>query len=1084
MPSLEIYKASAGSGKTFSIVLNYLTLVLQRPASYRNILAVTFTNKATTEMKDRVLKELQLLSTGEASGQLNELMKRLKKSEVEIRTSARFILKSILHDYSRFSVSTIDSFFQRVVRSFSREMYLNSSFRTEIDTRSVLDEAVDRIFLEIDNNDELRNWMLNYAEEKLSEGKDWNFRKELVGRGELVFSEAFKTFGEGLLQKLKDKSYLIAYGDTLRKIVAEYEDELKRLGNQGLSVLGQSGLKIDDFKYGTNSFANHFQKLSNANFEWPGKRVIDACNNPDSWYTTKTAVEKIARIQSVYDELNQLLCQSIETMNAKSLNYNSAKAILGNLFTFGLTTDIALKINEVSVERNMMLLNDSGHLLMRVIGDQDAPFVYEKMGEVYHHFMLDEFQDTSQLQYRNFRPLITNALSEGYKSMVVGDVKQSIYRWRNGDWNLLANQLEHDFSHFGVETKPLSTNWRSGKNVIFFNNTFFKFSAQCLNETFDQALSTAENYTDSELKGIIQKAYDDHYQNVSPKSKVEGEVLVKFFASEKNILKSEFQTQALEAMIDRIEELQAAGIHPSDIAILVRKRGESEKVVKALFERKAALPDSGVCYNIVSNDSLAIGQSIAVQFIVDMLKIVSHQGNDIVRAELQHFYQIMFIPEHKGFGNDWNANSLLTSWLNGENINQLLSLPLYELVTQIIADFKLNTIDGQLTYIQTFLDIVTEYHRAESGGIFGFLEWWEMVGRLRMVTMAEVSDAMRLLTIHKAKGLEFKAIIIPFCDWSLYPKTPGTSLWVHPSVEPFSQLDLVLVDYGKQLANSIFAGDYFREMLYSLVDNLNLLYVAFTRAVSSLTVFAPYAEAVDAPKTAAHLLQLALGNPPLLDSDDLERCIDFKSFWDEGSHLLRVGSFVQDGQMTIDDANGLLIDRLQFADNSERLGLKLHSEGYFNFHQGEKAERINYGRLVHEIFEHIKSRTDVEPTLHRMVAEGKILRSEKGNLQNHIEELMKNEPVSGWFDGSWKVLNERDILRGANRKHRPDRVMMRNGEVVILDYKTGEQRDKDIHQVKEYAADIQRMGHVNIKAYIWYIEEDKLIDVFKNELFR
>ena len=459
MSSLEIYKASAGSGKTFRIVREYLKMVFQRPGAYRNILAVTFTNKATAEMKDRILNDLSLLDSGKPSAHLEYLKLEFRKSEEEIRKTAGTILRLILHDYSRFSVSTIDSFFQRVIRAFSREMRLNASYRTELDTQLVLEEAVDRLFLEIDNNPSLKTWMLEYADENLKEGKTWNFREDLTRRGAELFKEEFKLFSEPLLQKLADKNYLTKYNQQLRVVLDHYEDKLKDFGKQGLALIASHGLTVEHFPFGKGSFANHFNKLANGNFETPGIRAQGACNNLDVWSKAKEKPELKDKIAAVYHGgLNSLLVNSIETMKTEGIAANSAKAILANLFSFGLLTDIALKVQEVSKEKNLLLLNDSAQLLRRVIAGTDSPFVYEKMGSVYRNFMLDEFQDTSRLQWDNFKPLIENSLAEDHRNIIEGDVKQSIYRWRNGDWNLLSTQVEEDLSHFGTSAVSLDTN--------------------------------------------------------------------------------------------------------------------------------------------------------------------------------------------------------------------------------------------------------------------------------------------------------------------------------------------------------------------------------------------------------------------------------------------------------------------------------------------------------------------------------------------------------------------------------------------------------------------------------------------------
>ncbi|MCL6103653.1 MAG: UvrD-helicase domain-containing protein, partial [Bacteroidetes bacterium] len=437
---LNIFKASAGSGKTFRLVGEYLKMLFARPMSYKNILAVTFTNKATAEMKERILSELANLSKGDKSKYLEFLQEY--GSEPIIRQKATRILKLILHDYSRFSVMTIDSFFQKVIRSFAREIRLNASFKTEIDNRQALEDTVDLLFQEIDSNELLMGWMVQFLEENLEEGRSWDFKKELLKYGKEVEKEAFKVHGDEFLEMLAGKEQLTSYVNGMKKVLLDAEIRLKKMGQEGLDLIAQAGMSYDQLKGGKSSFANHFNKLVNGKFEPPNQTTLDARDNLDNWSKKTDSPQVKAQIENLYRlGLNRILVESVDALLEEIPRINSAQAIIRNIYPFGLLGNIALKIKEVLKENNTVLLSDSGQLIGKIIEGNDTPFIYEKVGTIYHHFMLDEFQDTSRQQWTNFRPLIDNALASGNSSLVVGDVKQSIYRWRNGDWNLLANQL-------------------------------------------------------------------------------------------------------------------------------------------------------------------------------------------------------------------------------------------------------------------------------------------------------------------------------------------------------------------------------------------------------------------------------------------------------------------------------------------------------------------------------------------------------------------------------------------------------------------------------------------------------------------
>lgn len=1102
MSSLEIYKASAGSGKTFRIVREYLKMVFLRPEAYKNILAVTFTNKATAEMKDRILKDLSSLASGSSSGHLDFLKLEFRMSDIQICTTAAKILQLILHDYSRFSVSTIDSFFQRVIRAFSREMRLNASYRTELDAQMVLEEAVDRLFLEIDNNPGLRNWMLEYADENLREGRNWNFRDELTGRGKELFKEEFKMFSEPLLQKLADKSYLTKYNLELRVVLDNYERKLTGIGKQGLLLISSHGLGLEDFKYGKSSFATHFNKLAEGKFELPGTRTIDACNNLDAWSKATDKPELKERIETVYNSgLNNLLVTSIELMNTEGIFANTAKAILSNLFSFGLLTDIALKVQEVSKEKNLVLLNDSTQLLRNVIAGSDSPFVYEKMGSVYRNFMLDEFQDTSRLQWHNFKPLIDNSLSEGNRNIIVGDVKQSIYRWRNGDWNLLATQVEKDLAPFGTSVVSLDTNWRSAKKVIDFNNILFRESARLLNADFESTL-TGSGHTFEELpemKGIIEKAYSDHYQRFSGKASVEGYVRLQFIENEESKKKGDYRELAIAGMITQIEAVQANGVRPGDIAILVRGKNEGSMIAKALLDQKISNPDSPYCYDVISNDSLIIGQSPVVQFILNFFTLFAGSDNDIVKADLIYGYLNYLAPLIEGVPNPVSTDlyhswftvnrvvpGLFKSWFrtggNDDFDTTLLSLPLFELTSRIAHHFCLNKIKGELVYLEAFLDLVLQYGRDQAGGTAGFLDWWKTSGSNKTITLSEGQNAISILTIHKSKGLEFHTVFVPLCDWEIVPMaSKAPFLWCHPNQPPFDKMDLVLVKYGKGLQRTLFSDAYFKEMLYSSVDNLNLLYVALTRAVNALFLFCPYAPKLNSPYTnISSLIQGVIENPAMLDSIDREKYIDLTECWNPETKIFEFGAVkkvLYSARAEVSDNKEM--DGLILTGKSDRLKLRIHSDSYFDLYDSQKSDRIGHGKLMHELFEKIATIADVSPSLKRMLSEGKIDTKTAVDYEQLIGNLLLNEPLRSWFNGDWKILNERDILRGGEIRHRPDRIMIKGGELVVVDYKTGAKSDHDVAQVRGYLSDFSKMGFVQSKGFLWYLSDNDIIEVTK-----
>jgi len=1087
---LNIFKASAGSGKTFRLVGEYLKMLFARSSSYKNILAVTFTNKATAEMKERILKELANLSAGRESRYLDFL----KEFGVEqkIRSKATTILKLILHDYSRFSVMTIDSFFQKVIRSFAREIRLNASFRTEIDGRQAMEDAVDLLFQDIDENPLLKEWMVMFLEENLEEGRSWDFKKELLKFAKEVEKEAFKIHGDELLETLAGKENLSQYVTTMKTIVSDAGTRLKSLGEEGLSLISASGLTYDQMKGGKNSFANLFNKLAGGKFETPSQTVLNACNQPENWYKKTDPPHLREKIEKLYHNgLNRVLNDSLQALAEEIPNINSAQAILKNIYPFGLLGNIALKVKEVLSENNTVLLSDSGRMIGRIIEGSDTPFIYEKVGLIYRHFMLDEFQDTSRQQWSNFKPLVENALASGNSSLVVGDVKQSIYRWRNGDWNLLANQLATDLSHQIIRTEELLTNWRSKKNIVDFNNTLFWRASGYLNDWFDGEMADAQF---SDLNGVIAAAYKDHHQICSQADGLDGYVKISFIETEGTVKKSEFRDKALVLLIEQLESVQKSGVLAEEITILVRENSEAELIAKALWERKKNDPQPGCRYDVITSDTLKIGQSPVVRFVVNFFKFFTRKDLQLVRAEILYgYYRVLFplmdtaepdpgLELHQLFDSETPLPPLFESFLENETQSEfltgLLALPLFELAVTIADHFHLGKITGEKVYLQSFLDLVLEYGREESGGISGFLEWWETSGSNKTLNLPVIRNFIRISTIHQSKGLEYHTVFIPFCNWeiAIHPnKIPF--IWSIPESEPFNRLKMVLLKCDKSLKDSVFSHDYYQEMLFSIMDNLNLLYVAMTRAVNHLFIIMPYKEAIKQLNSVADLIQNILEQPFMPDSIDQEKYLDFSRCWNASDKIFESGEMVAIHQREEFLEEVRKNDPLILNSNTNRMEIRLHSKDYFLLTGDRRTERINKGTVMHQVFENIRLRKDVRPAVNQMITDGLINLQEGEELFSKIDTILQEQPFSDWFGDQWKVLNERDILRAGESKHRPDRVMLKENDAVVVDYKTGEISDKDIRQMKGYLTDLRSMGFENCEGNIWYLQYNEIIKV-------
>lgn len=1087
---LHIFRASAGSGKTFSLVGEYLKMLFDRPKSYRNILAVTFTNKATAEMKERILKELANLSAGGASKYLGLLQDC--GSEQEIRRKAKLILKLILHDYSRFSVMTIDSFFQKVIRSFAREIRLNASFRTEIDSRQALEDAVDLLFQEIDGNDLLMNWMVLFLEENLEEGRSWDFKQELLKFGKEVDKEAFKVHGDEFLEMLAEKETLGKYVRTIKNVILKAESRLVKAGQAGVDLIGASGLTYDQLKGGRNSFAGIFEKLVIGKFDVPTITVCNAVDQPENWYKKTDPANIKNQIEALYfGGLNNLLKEALVALDEEIPEMNSSRAILKNIYPFGLLGNIALKIKEVLKANNTVLLSDSGRMIGKIIEGNDTPFIYEKVGLIYRHFMLDEFQDTSRQQWANFKPLVENALASGNSSIVVGDVKQSIYRWRNGDWNLLANQLASDLGHQMVNEKTLDVNWRSRKNIVDFNNTLYWRASSYLNNWMK---SETEHLQYDDLNGVIAQAYNDQYQHCAQNLKPGGYVNLAFIDSEGSKSKNDFREKATTLLIDQLEMVQRNGVKAEDIAILVRDNSEAGKIAKALWERKGTNPQPGCIYDVITSDTLKIGQSQVVRFVVNFFHFFARKDQPRVRAEILYTYYKILQPLrstaeteieidlHDLFATDSILPELFAEWLESSSqsafLTGLLALPLYDLAVEVADHFDLGAITGEKIYLQAFLDMVLEYGRDDCGGLSGFLNWWDTSGCNKTLNLTNIKNFIRISTIHQAKGLEFPTVFIPFCHWEIgINNNKQPYIWSIPESEPYNTLKMVLLKCESSLKNSVFSHDYYRELLFSTMDNLNLLYVATTRAVNNLFVYLPYKEEIKQPATVAELMQKLIEHPHLSDSIEQEKYLDPGKYWDPVVKILEMGALVMPETQETQKNEIKPNDPLILSSGNSKMKIRMHSQDYFLLTGNRQAERINKGTVMHKILEKIKTRKDIEGAVSQVVDSGLISVGEGRDIFAKIDGLLKEEPYSEWFSDHWRVLNERDILRVGVSKHRPDRVMLKDNCAVIIDYKTGEMADKDIRQMKGYLTDMKEMGYSSCEGNIWYLEKNEFVKV-------
>ena len=1078
-PRLLVYKASAGSGKTFTLAVQYIRQLIEDPYSYRRILAVTFTNKATTEMKERILSQLYGIATSlkSSDGYLKEIMKTSDKSVDEIRKAADTALKNIIHDYSRFRIETIDSFFQSVMRNLARELELGANMTIELNNGDVLSDAVDSMIEKLDRMSPTLYWLLEYIEERIADDKRWNVSSEIKGFGRNIFDEAYIEKGVALREKLKDTKFIPQYRKKLQEKRESILDTMKGFNEHFQEILNANGLTPADLKNGARGIGSYFNKIASGKLSNDVRNsTVEKCLEGAENWTTKTSPHKDTIISLANQVLIQVLNDAESTRMSSNKVLNSCDMSLRYLNNLQLLMRIDSEVREQNLSHNRFLLSDTNALLHSIIREGDASFVYEKIGTTIDTVMIDEFQDTSRMQWENFHLLLEESLAQKEGSMIVGDIKQSIYRWRNGDWKILAG-LDKDRS-FRLNSKTLDTNWRSEANIIAFNNDIFTSACKVLNERYKA--DEGEDCTQ------LLDAYSDVRQKTSKNTK-EGYIKLSFL---KNSEEHPYTDTTMELLAEEVDSLVKRGVRVNDIAILVRKN----KSIPAI----ADYFDKNTPYRVVSDEAFRLDASLAVCMLIDGLRYISEPTDRIACARLAVAYQKEILKK------DVDYNTVLLNsvedYLPAEfrlMLPEMSLMPLYELLEKLFVIFRMDMIEEQDAYLCAFYDAVTEYMQNNSSELTSFLTYWNDTLYAKTIPSGEISG-IRILSIHKSKGLEYHTVLLPFCDWKMENETYNHMLWCRineadADKEPFCELDLTPVNYSSAMAESYFSDSYREERLQLWVDNLNLLYVAFTRACKNLIVWCK-----DEQKdTVSKLLRESIDcmkeikmtcNMPELDEEDEEN----KEENDEPI-VYEYGEICISGEKKKSDSTNRLVaipDAVNVKIESLETEIDFkQSNRSADFIRGDEDEEenlrsqyIRQGQLLHTLFASIDTKEDLTAAIERLLFEGVIESAEKAQEIYEIAEKALNlDEVKDWYSGEWTLYNECSIIyndeQGKMQTRRPDRVMMKGKEVVVVDFKFGKKKPEYSTQVREYMSLLSEMGYTDIKGYIWYVYSEELENV-------
>ncbi|MCK5839143.1 MAG: UvrD-helicase domain-containing protein, partial [Bacteroidales bacterium] len=835
MKNFVVYTSSAGSGKTYTLVKEYIKIVLSNPASFRNILAITFTNKAANEMKFRVLRNLIILSKPvENRGSdiikflLPEIISETGLDETVIAKNADKVLTLILHQYSDFAVSTIDSFIYKIIKSFSYDIHLPFDFDVELDTDKLIAGAVDYLLGEVGIDEQLTKLLIHFTEAKADMESDWHIEKDLQNFGRNLMDEGSYDH----LKRLKEVSLgdFFSISSILLKEIKIFENQLNSYATAALSLVEQKGLVAGAFFQSRSGILKYFEYITLKNFKKldPNSFVLKTINE-DRWYSTSATIEQKNAIDEIKLDLRNIF-DDISSYSSKHYEeYLLFRLLYRNIYPLALLNEIGNIIDEIKTYNRKIPISEFNKRIAEIVLNEPVPFIYERIGEKYAHFLIDEFQDTSVLQWMNFLPLIDNALANGNFNMVVGDAKQSIYRWRNGDveqfvrlpeiFNKKETRIDNERQQSlqrNFKQVLLDRNFRSFAEIIQFNNDFF-----------EAILDKFPSY--------VRHIYSDHKQKFDH-DKRGGYVNIEFYDKE-NKEKEEinFSEYNLQRVIELIQEIESDEFSLSDIAVICRSNDEGSRIARFLLK-------NGI--DVISSESLLLKNSSDVKFLVSFLNYLINPC-DLLQAEIVNYliinelitgYRLADLTTGSAHQNNTENENNLIGFLTRFGIrisaSGLLKLSVYELTEELIRIFNLNKqVDP---YVQFYMDAVFEYTSKENGGILDYLRWWEEKKDKLSIQVPEGSEAVTIMTIHKAKGLEFPVVIYPFAKLS--DRMSRKYLWVDVDNSKIAKLSTSLLSTTVDMKQTVYNSDYLEEYEKSLLDMINMLYVVLTRPVVRLYV--------------------------------------------------------------------------------------------------------------------------------------------------------------------------------------------------------------------------------------------------------
>lgn len=1017
----KIYNASAGAGKTYTLVKEYLTILLTDPDPYKfeSILAITFTNKAANEMKQRILERLVEFSAESHSkiSDLEELSKELDLSTETIHLRSKEILSKILHNYSRFSVSTIDKFNLRLMKSFAQDMGLSVNFNVEMDLENLLEESVNQLFSKIGEDELLTSVLIEIAVDNLQENRSWDITRELISNAKGLYSDTH-------LEKLTAlQKYDLEEFNRFRKIVyqkvSSKKNQLKQISNEVLDLIQKNEIALDEFSGGRSGIPGFFTKFLNDDFSFPTATHLKNIENtnPDKFASGKASVVSANAIENIFPEIKTQFFEAMKILQDLPLWESIQKTVAA----LSIINEVEKSVESIKEDNNVLLISEFNKLISSNLQKQPSGFIYERIGNRFHHYFIDEFQDTSTLQWKNLNPLIENARAGSDTVMLVGDAKQSIYRFRGGNPEQMVKLInEKDEKEITVENLP--KNWRSYENIIHFNNKFYQ--------------SVAGNLP----TGDYQKLYLEG-NNQETNHKKGGYVQLNFI--EKNDGTEIYEQDTLNQILVNINSTLEQGFEFGKITILHRTNAHGKLIAEFLSQQ--SIP-------VISAESLLVSNSDEIQLIDFFFKTISNEEDLISKAVF-----LTKLNELKIIKND-DITSEIQSVLK-ENLFHLKdylaqyevdinfifkpSLSLYDFTEKTIKSFDLGK-NGN-AYIQYFLDFVLEYSMKNEYNLQRFLEYWEEKKGKLSVSMPEGINAVNLMTIHKSKGLEFPVVILPFADWGERIMSPKFWIPLQDDDLPFEEF---IVDAFGNLENVSpeIAQIITNERNEFELDNLNMLYVATTRAVEQLYI------------TTQKLKP---------NSNNKGISLYFNNYVEAAENEIILEGEKKRYSVLKPSKNET--EKIHFVSEKwdEKIIISKESSKRWR-----KRKSIVYGELIHDFMKFIHTEKDIDATLQNMTNSGLIRKNESPAIKKLILEIVNHSQLKDYFSKDYNSINERDFISESGEVYRPDRISYQGNICVIIDYKTGRIEEKHVNQINFYAENLIKNGFEIKEKLLVYIGEE------------